>query len=340
MADICSRHYDIHGVFTAVTANRAALLEAIERRLRHFAISAAGPCALRLDYRVVPDTRHHVVERPQGPSRQLIAMPIGGSSFEAMYSEHDDVLYLSLGDTIRALVDARRGSTVVSAVDGHEAETWLLSHPFLSLPLFEGLRRHRLYPMHAAAVSVHGKGLLLAGISGAGKSTLALALARAGLGYLGDDTVLLDARSGDVTAFAFPDELDISPRTAAFFPELEHLARTRPQAGHPKHGLFVDELYGVEVVRRCTPKFLVMPAIADVPASVLRDADAEDVFIDLVGNVLLTHGPTAQRHLDTIAALLRQVRCYRLQTGGDLEAAAEQLRTLIERGDSRCGVSA
>jgi hypothetical protein len=247
------------------------------------------------------------------------------------YDDADDALYVDCGDAIRGRVDGRDGSATVSVTRENAGRTWLLSHPVLSLALIEGLRRNGLYSVHAAALSAGGAGLLIAGVSGAGKSTLALALARAGLGFLGDDTIFIAMRDDRVRAFAFPDELDISPRTAAFFPEFDRLARTAPPPGRHKHGVFIDDMCPVRFVEECIPKVIVVPRIADSSTSVLTEVAPEDVFVELIPNVLLTHPPTAQRHLDAIAALLAQVRCYRLATGRDLDAAAARLRDLVQQ---------
>lgn len=50
--------------------------------------------------------------------------------------------------------------------------------------------------IHASAVAVEGRGLLILGPSGAGKSSLALALMAQGALLVADDRVLLDARDG------------------------------------------------------------------------------------------------------------------------------------------------
>lgn len=50
-----------------------------------------------------------------------------------------------------------------------------------------------LLPVHAAALEIDGRGVLLVGESGAGKSTTAVACALEGAGLLGDDLCLIDA---------------------------------------------------------------------------------------------------------------------------------------------------
>src|SRR5262249_30940366 len=108
------------------------------------------------------------------------------------------------------------------------------------------------------------------------KSTLALALARAGLGFLGDDTVFLSVDGGRMRAFAFHDELDISPRTAAFFPEFDRLAHTAPPPGRHKHGVFIEDMCRIELVAVCRPRVIVVPVTADSPTSVLTEVRPED----------------------------------------------------------------
>lgn len=63
-------------------------------------------------------------------------------------------------------------------------------------------RSHTHLFLHAAAVSIAGRGLLLAGPSGHGKSTLAQALADGGADLLCDDTAPLDVAAGTVESFS------------------------------------------------------------------------------------------------------------------------------------------
>ncbi|HHY02835.1 MAG TPA: serine kinase, partial [Paracoccus sp.] len=54
--------------------------------------------------------------------------------------------------------------------------------------------------IHASAVAIEGRGLLILGPSGAGKSSLALALMAQGALLVADDRVLLDASEGQLIA--------------------------------------------------------------------------------------------------------------------------------------------
>jgi hypothetical protein len=57
--------------------------------------------------------------------------------------------------------------------------------------------------------------------------------------------------------------------------------------------------------------------------------DADEVFLDLVPNVLLTEARSSQAHLDALAELARTCDCYRLDTGRDFDALPRLLRGLV-----------
>jgi hypothetical protein len=194
----------------------------------------------------------------------------------------------------------------------------------------ELLKRRGLYGLHAGGVCRDGRALLLPGTSGSGKSTLTLALARAGFGFLGDDTLFLAPRPGEgVRILAFPDEFDLTEQTLAFFPELAALFGDAPRTGWRKRQVRAERAYGAPVVWECAPAVLVFPQVAGTPASELTPLSPGEALLELAPNVLLTEGRSSQGHLDVLAELVERSACYRLATGTDLEAAVELLGGLL-----------
>lgn len=61
--------------------------------------------------------------------------------------------------------------------------------------------------LHASAVSMEGRGLLVLGKSGAGKSSLALRLMALGARLVSDDRVILEARADGVLTAAAPGQI-------------------------------------------------------------------------------------------------------------------------------------
>lgn len=314
-----SRRYTFHGVGVTVSADDPGLLEAVHGRLRLFEDASASS---ELAFEYLLRRTEHSLERPSGRSRPVYDAPAG----EVSYFPDDDLLYLTHEDAVRVLCEPARGRSTLSVVSGAEPNLWLLSRPLLTLPLVELLKRRGRYSLHAAGLAVEGRALLLTGTSGAGKSTLALALARAGVGFMSDDMVFLDSRPDGLRVLAFPDEVDTTETTVAFFPELHDLRR-RPS--WPKSQLRVDERYGTETVLEAAPGALVLCQVAEAEASELTPVSSDEALLELAPNVLLTETESSQAHLDALGELVRASACYRLEAGRDLEALPALLRGLL-----------
>jgi hypothetical protein len=69
--------------------------------------------------------------------------------------------------------------------------------------------------------------------------------------------------------------------------------------------------------------------VSGADKSVLRPVSAEEALFELAPNVLLTGAADAQRHLDALAGVVSQCRCYRLETGRDLDDAVAVVRSAM-----------
>ena len=268
----------------------------------------------------------HRLRRPEG-ARTVYDPPVG----EVVYDDAGDRLYLEHGPRLRALCEPAAGRATFSVLEplAPEAEDlWVLSHPLLSVPLLELCKRRGLFGVHAAGASLDDRALVLAGTSGSGKSTLSLALARNGFDFLGDDTLFLSRRP-DLRVLAFPDEVDLTEQTVSFFPEIAPWLAPRP-AGWRKRQLRAEEAFGARIAWECEPAVLVFPRVSGRPRSELRPIDSGEALFELAPNVLLTEPRSSQAHLDALAELARLSRCYRLETGTDLDEAVRLLRGLME----------
>jgi hypothetical protein len=319
--------FAIHGLSLEVASEHAGATAAIEARLAPLraGVSAAPP-DLTFEVRGARSPAEHV-RMPAAPMRPVYESPGG----RVWYAEGVDELWIETGAGC-ARCAPESGRVVVSVLDEAPDADWLLSHPLLTVPLIECLKRRRRYSLHAAGVCVRpgGPGMLLGGPSGAGKSTLALALAAAGLGYLGDDLVFLRSGAGGLEALAFPEEVDVGPGTMALLPLGDAVRPARP--GWPKRQLAADRLPGPGVAWCCRPAVVVLPRVSGRSETVLRPLDPSRALVELAPNVLLTAAAASQRHLDALAELVTTCACYRLETGRDLGAAAGLLRGLLPCG--------
>lgn len=112
------------------------------------------------------------------------------------------------------------------------------------------IRTH--FPIHGAALSAEGAGIILAGHSGYGKTTLALELVRRGWRFLSDDVAAI-GRS-DHLLYPFPKGLGIWPGTRQLIPE----AGALPQVTMGKQLVDIEAIYPHGLGEPCPPRYLIV----------------------------------------------------------------------------------
>jgi len=312
--------YDLHGVRVRVAAigeaERAAA--GVHARLAGLPPDGEGPPDIVFEIHA-----GDAFERPAA-ARPVYDPPVG----EVLYDDGADRLYIGYGPRLSVLCEPGRGLARASSTGLLEEDLWALSHPLFTLPLVELLKRRGLYGLHAGGLCRNGRALLLPGTSGSGKSTLTLSLARAGFGFLGDDTLFLASRPEGLKILAFPDEFDLTDQTVTFFPELTPLLDAALPAGWRKRQIRAERTYGAEVVWECEPALLVFPRVAGVRDSRLSPMPKDEALMELAPNVLLTEPASSQAHFDALAELVERSDCWRLETGTDLDGAVRLLEEL------------
>jgi hypothetical protein len=319
------RAYSIHGIAAEVLADKPAVVDAMDLRLRGFAGAAAADHAgISFEF-VVADVEPHA---PSGPARPVYDTPHGS----LYYFDGADVLAGTLGG-VHLRCEPAAGRALISAPSFTGHALYFATHPLATVALMVLMERHERFSLHAGCVAgPDGSGVLLSGPSGAGKSTLALALARAGMGFISDDVVFIERAAtgpGALRALGFADTLGVSEFAASQFPELRDLALLRAADGFPKRLARIEDLFGLPPMPRCEPRAIVFPEATPELPSAVTPLDGGEAMLRLVPDVLLTHHEATQAHLATIGALLEQVRCYVIRSGSDLRRAAELVRALV-----------
>ncbi len=179
------------------------------------------------------------------------------------------------------------------------------------------VRRWSMPMVHAGAVARDGVAALIVGDKGAGKSTTTLSCLAAGLGFLGDDKILLQRpgaeRSATVhsaysCAKVYLDETERFP--------IAGLA----QAVHPP--TTADDTKGLVYVSELAPARTSRLVPLD-PAIALRT---------LVSDVVGRFPSTAAQTFSAVARVCRDVPCYRLEAGSDLRVVAETVAGALNPG--------
>jgi hypothetical protein len=322
-----TEHYSFHGLNLSLSGRRP-VLEALHSRLGRFPGGRPGEAwDARFEFVREGEAEAQAARRPGALGRSILDL----GPHQALYFDGPEQLYLEVERRARAVCDLKTRQATIAYEAGEEAELWLLSHLFFTVPLAELLKRRGLYMAHMAGVAIGGQGLLLAGASGAGKTTLTLALLRGGFDFLADDTLFLARRAG-LRALAFPDELDITAQTASFFPELGTWQPGGATRGPQKRPICATRVYGVAPCWECAPAVLLFPQPSGSGQSALAPMPKSEALLQLVCNVLRTEPLSSQAHLDVLAELVNRCRCCRLHTGRDFDALPGLMRRLLEEG--------
>ncbi len=152
--------------------------------------------------------------------------------------------------------------------------------------------------LHAAAVSVAGRGILLPGASGAGKTTIFGNAHRAGLGVLSDDLVWLRETSGGFRLHAFP----------------RGLVAKDPPPEPTADDVAVCAIACPKITAQRQSRLVELPLTA-----VLEVLFAESGVLSL---------PAAGERFRALVRLARSVPGYQLETGSDRGDVAPLLATL------------
>jgi hypothetical protein len=182
--------------------------------------------------------------------------------------------------------------------------------------------------VHAGGVGGPGGGVLLAGRSGSGKSTLALACVDAGLGYLGDDYVLIDVQGPETVAHSIHGTAKLDPDGASWRPELEHAVLGRDPTDNGKLVLDVARYRPESLLASMPLRAVVLPRVdAGGPTRVRRASAGEGVRAVGPSTVLqhFGHGPAG---ISTVAELMRRVPVYAIELGEELGPAVDAVAGL------------
>lgn len=323
MSDCLSIGLDFDGIPLWISGH-GSVVEAVHDRLGAFARTVEDRGAIHIQYLIAPQPNLQTLHRPAGKGRHYYQPDFG----EALYFAGEDICYLEYGARARVVCHAADGVCAVSLAAPIEDQLWLGTHPLLTLPLLEMLKRRGRFGIHAACLAVEGRGIMLAGTSGAGKSTLTLGLLRAGFDFLGDDLAFLDATGSKV--LAFPEKIDLTEQTMTFFPELTAWTERPRRHGWPKYSVAAAELFGAKIEWSAIPGVIVLPEVAEDGVSRLTAVSGSEAFLRLAPSVLLTESGSTAAHLAALGALTDRVPAYRLRTGRDFDKVAAMLRELLQ----------
>ncbi len=226
--------------------------------------------------------------------------------------------------------DPRTGQAVGYVQMAQQLPTAFFSG-LLFTTIYQALRTHGYFLLHAAALSWQGNGVLITGPSGAGKTTTMLQCVRAGFQFIADDATLLELHDdGQVRAVSTLNTMHVTPQTAALLPELA--ARPDWANADDKSTLFLPDVYPQAMAAAATVRLLLVPSLHGPRDGSLEPLAARTVLADALPlSVDLSQPDAAAAHLDLLFHLVSTVRCFRLHLPPEIDTVPDLIRTALVR---------
>jgi len=186
--------------------------------------------------------------------------------------------------------------------------------------------------IHAGLVARDGRGVLFCGANGAGKSTSSLACLCAGLDFLSDDHVGLEAKSdGTFVGHSVFGSTRLEPDHLERFPELLPHAIPSPEWFETKSLILVAESMPERVIPSVPIRAIALPMLGDGPDTRVTPIGRAAALRALAPSTLMQmpFGATADRFAE-LARLTASVPAFKLELGRDVRGIAPRVHELID----------
>ena len=226
----------------------------------------------------------------------------------------------------RARIDEQRPEAYLEVSREAVAQLDYFLRSFLLVTLIFVWKRAGHYHVHAGtAIDPAGRGWMLIGDSCSGKSTTTALLAARGWQVSTDDIAFLTPRDQRAAVVGFRSPIALRPGGI----ELLGRAGGVQLTSRLKTGFWPEEL-GATWVQTIEPEIVVFTSVGGERTTITPMSTPEVLAQLLQWSLWVMFEPTAaQQHLDLLAQLGRQARCYRATLAPDLFTAAGALEDFL-----------
>jgi len=339
MNSMVTQTFDLYGIGVQVETDIPLLGAGIGELLRRFAKHAVSDSRLlRFTYRASGKVPDHFSNGPSGAGGSLLFSTSWKNAFDLadrlgidwdVYAGNGGLLldYHQRGRLWLDTSGERLEGALTDPIALHHA---LLPSIFFFFPFAQLLARRGLHVVHAAALERNGRGVLIPGISGSGKSTCCVSLMRAGYRCLSDDKPFLRQDGSNIELLPFPEMIDVTDQSVAFFPELCS-AGSALESGFRKKRFCAETLYPGSTADAAVPSLVLFPNISGEPTSRVEAlSKAQTLQMLLPHSLLCFDRAVSARHFELLGCLVETTTCYRLHFGRDVLDLPRLVDRLLE----------
>lgn len=243
------------------------------------------------------------------------------SRFSFFYNPGFDGGYSSLN-----FIDFERQRAIFWVKDGTTIPWYELAAPFRVI-FHWFFQTQNYYLIHAAAIGMADKGILLVGKGGSGKSTTALTTFEHNeLLYLGDDYTLIKL-TPHPTVFCLYSSAKVTDDTLKRFQQLRGAAFQITQADQEKKTLFFSKSKLGQLKRSLPLVAILLPSICNTKATKLATATRAEALLALAPSTIFQLLPEDNQTTSFIelSLLVQKLRAYHLLLGTNPTEIAQKI---------------
>ncbi len=225
------------------------------------------------------------------------------------------------GEHSVSVFDRQTGAGCYWTPSAAQLPGWTMAAPLRTL-LHWIMERHGRQLVHAAAVGLGDRGILLPGRGGSGKSSTALACLEHGLDFLADDYLALALDPAPV-AYRLYNTAKIDPAALGLYPSIAAASRAVAAPDFDKTVLFLP----ANRLRASLPiQQLLHPRIAGVPATSFGPIGSSEIEQALAGETLAHLAHVGPHTLDFLERVSIEIPAAALFLGTDRPGVVAAIR--------------
>jgi len=187
--------------------------------------------------------------------------------------------------------------------------------------------------LHAAAVGIDGKAVLLTGKGGAGKSTTALSCLSAGMEYYADDYLIVKIEEGRPVVYSLYNTGKLNRHADIYFPDFDEYASSHVDKNQEKEVFYFYPGLQKQIKSAAPLTAILEPQIKGEKRSSFSSVSQWQMHRALSFTTMSQLPGVGHRTHNFIHNLSKSVPCYAFHPGTDMEEVPQTLKKFIQHPD-------
>ncbi len=317
-AGVCEYGYRLGGLTARLRCAGNTLAEVLTPALAHLSASVSAEAEVTICAWDAAANGVSLPLLPDGLADYLARGEVRG------YAEDGILVSYQFDAGALSLYDPRQRTAYYLVADAAQLPQYITAMPLRDLWHWS-LQPHGRQLAHAGAVGTKQVGVLLAGRGGSGKSTTALACLLAGLRYASDDYCLL-ANDTQPMVYSLYQTGKLESGHAQRFPRLVQSGISASD----KALFFLKEKFPAQLVAEMPLRAILLPRVTGQHETFLTPAQPGEALQALAPSTIFQLPGGGARDFRFLAQMTRQLPCYRLALGTEIELIPQVIHDLLE----------